>query len=103
MLTLTKPSFTFNGAAFIGEGNRYHDYNYYYSLDWSLDANSAVSGLFSVDLRVLPKTDIRLAQKTGVSGSKVEATRISTRRSISTGRRSPRSGIGRLSKRLRVR
>ena len=72
MLTLTKPAITFNAAAFIGEGNRYHDYNYYYSLDWSLDANSAMSGLFSADLRVLPKTDIRLSQKTGVSGSKVE-------------------------------
>jgi len=72
MLTLTKPTITFNAAAFIGEGNRYHDYNYYYSLDWSLDANSAMSGLFSADLRVLPKTEIRLSQKTGVSGSKVE-------------------------------
>jgi len=72
MLTLTKPAFTFNAAGFLGEGNRYHDYNYYYSLDWSLDANSALSGLFSADLRVVPKTDIRVAQKTGVSGSKVE-------------------------------
>lgn len=72
LMTLNWPLVTLNAAAFMGEGNRFHDYNYFYSLDSSLDANSAVSGLVSATLRLVPTLDVRIAQKAGYSGSKVE-------------------------------
>lgn len=59
-------------AAFLGEGNRFHDYDYFYSLDWSFDTNSAVTGLFSATVRPAPNVELRAAQKIGFTGSKVE-------------------------------
>jgi hypothetical protein len=72
MLTFSKPLVTFNAAAFIGEGNRFHDYDYFYSLDWSFDNNSAISGLLGADFHLAPALDLRFVQKAGTSGSKVE-------------------------------
>jgi hypothetical protein len=72
LLSFNWPAVTLNAAAFKGDGNRFHDYDYFYSLDHSFDTNSAVSGLVSADLRLAPGLDIRGAWKAGYSGSKVE-------------------------------
>jgi hypothetical protein len=72
MLTLRKSIVTFNLAAYLGEGNRFHDYDYFYSLDSSLDMNSSMSGLASATFQFTPGLEARIAQKSGFSGSKVE-------------------------------
>lgn len=56
----------------MGDGNRFHDYDYFYSLDVSFDTNSAITALVSADIRLAPQLELRLAQKAGFSGSKVE-------------------------------
>jgi hypothetical protein len=72
MLTL-RPSFaTVNLAAFLGNGNRFHDYDYFYHVDGSFDTNSAVTALASIDLRPADWFEVRFAQKSGFTGSKVE-------------------------------
>jgi hypothetical protein len=72
MMTLEKSFLTFNVAAFIGEGNRFRDYVYFYSLDSSFDMNSSMSGLASAVMRFGPSIDVRVSQKVGFTGSKVE-------------------------------
>jgi hypothetical protein len=72
MLAFDWPAVTLNAAAFIGDGNRFHDYDYFYSLDSSFDTNSAATGLVSVNVRLAPALDLRVGQKAGFSGSKVE-------------------------------
>ncbi len=59
-------------AAFLGDGNRFHDYDYYYSLDASLDTNSALTALVSGTVLPLPGCEVRAAYKWGYTGSKVE-------------------------------
>jgi hypothetical protein len=59
-------------AAFLGDGNRFHDYDYYYSMDASLDTNSALTALVSGKVFPLPGADVRAAYKWGYTGSKVE-------------------------------
>ena len=61
-----------HAAAFLGEGNRFHDYDYYYSLAASLDTNSALTGLVSGTIFPVPGADLRAAYKFGYTGSKVE-------------------------------
>ncbi len=61
-----------NLAGFLGDGNRFHDYDYYYSLDASLDTNSALTTLVSGRLFPLPGAEARAAYKWGYTGSKVE-------------------------------
>jgi hypothetical protein len=63
---------TFNAAAFLGDGNRFHDYDYFYSIDGSFDTNSAMTALVSGDLRLVKSLDVRIAQKAGYTGSRVE-------------------------------
>jgi hypothetical protein len=77
MLSLTRalagrPFVAAHVAAFIGDGNRFHDYNYYYSLDSSLDTNSAVTALASASILPVPGVEVRVAFKQGYTGSKVE-------------------------------
>jgi hypothetical protein len=72
MLMFNWPIVTLNAAAFIGDGNRFHDYDYFYSLDSSFDTNSAITSLASATFRFSPALDLRLAQKAGFTGSKVE-------------------------------
>jgi hypothetical protein len=72
MLAFNWPAVTLNAAAFIGDGNRFHDYDYFYSLDSTFDTNSAITSLASATFRLAPALDVRLAQKAGFSGSKVE-------------------------------
>lgn len=62
-----------HAAAFLGDGNRFHDYDYYYSLDASLDTNSALTALVSGSALPLPGGELRAAYKWGYTGSKVEA------------------------------
>ena len=61
-----------NVAAFLGEGNRFHDYDYYYWLDGSLDTNSALTALVSGKVFPLAGAELRAAYKWGYTGSKVE-------------------------------
>lgn len=63
---------TVNAGAVIGDGNRFHDYDYFYSLDGSLDTNSALTAMVSGDLHLAPPLDLRLALKEGKTGSRVE-------------------------------
>ena len=66
------PLFEGHLAAFLGDGNRFHDYDYYYSMDASLDTNSALTALVSGKVFPLPGADVRAAYKWGYTGSKVE-------------------------------
>ena len=72
MTTLRGKRADVNVAAFLGNGNRFRDYDYFYSLDGSLDSNWAVSGLVSGAFRPLDSLEVRLAYKFGYTGSKVE-------------------------------
>jgi hypothetical protein len=72
MLSLVRPIVAVSAAVFLGDGNRFHDYDYFYSLDASFDTNSAVTGLASATFTPLPALEIRAAQKVGFTGSKVE-------------------------------
>ncbi len=72
LLSLNWRIATVNAAAFIGDGNRFHDYDYFYSIDSSFDTNSAMTAMVSGDLRLTPSLDLRIAQKAGYTGSKVE-------------------------------
>ncbi len=67
-----RPLFEGALAAFLGDGNRFHDYDYYYSLDASLDTNSALTALVSGKVFPIPGADVRAAFKWGYTGSKVE-------------------------------
>ena len=72
MVTLAGPRAKLDAAAIIGDGNRFHDYDYFYFLDGSLDSNSALSGLVSLKLKPAEALDVRFAYKFGYTGSKVE-------------------------------
>lgn len=72
MLSFNWKIATFNAAAFLGDGNRFHDYDYFYFMDDSFDTNSAMTALVSGDLRLVKNLDVRLAQKAGYTGSRVE-------------------------------
>ena len=61
-----------HAAAFLGDGNRFRDYDYFYFLDGSLDANSALSALVSGRFRPVDSFEVRLAYQFGYTGSKVE-------------------------------
>lgn len=68
----TKPLFTTNLAGFLGEGNRWYDYDYFYFEDGSLDANSALTALVSGSFAPMDSLEFRAAYKKGYTGSKVE-------------------------------
>ena len=59
-------------AAVLGDGNRFHDYDYYYLIDGSMDSNSALTGLVSGSVRPIKTLEFRGAYKFGYTGSKVE-------------------------------
>ena len=59
-------------SAFLGEGNRHSDYDYFYFLDTDLDTNSALTGLVSGLFKPHPQVELRAAFKHGFTGSKVE-------------------------------
>ncbi len=67
-----RPLWEGSAGAVIGDGNRFHDYDYYYMLDGSLDTNSALTGFASGRVFQVPGVEFRAAYKWGYTGSKVE-------------------------------
>lgn len=65
-------SASFNAAAFLGDGNRFHDYNYFYSLSSDLETNSAFTTLVSGAFSDSERLEFRAAFKHGYTGSNVE-------------------------------
>jgi hypothetical protein len=61
-----------NLMSVLGEGNREKDYNWFYFVNTSLDANSAFTVVASVRARPHRILDVRAAYKRGFTGSKVE-------------------------------
>ena len=59
-------------AAFLGDGNKFRDYDYFYFQDGSLDSNSALTTLLSGRVKPFEGLDLRAAWKKGFIGSKVE-------------------------------
>jgi hypothetical protein len=70
----SRPLFSANLATFIGEGNRWFDYDYFFFEDTTLDANSAVTGLASASFSPSNTLEIRTAIKKGFTGSLVDRT-----------------------------
>lgn len=68
----TRPLVQATLSAFVGEGNRWFDYDYFYFEDGTLDANSALSALASVSFAPADTLEFRTAVKRGFTGSKVE-------------------------------
>ncbi|HAK55283.1 MAG: hypothetical protein QF463_15605 [Vicinamibacterales bacterium] len=63
---------TVSGAAFLGDGNKFRDYDYFYFQDGSFDSNSALTTLVSGRIEPLEGLDVRATWKKGFTGSKVE-------------------------------
>ena len=59
-------------AGFIGDGNKFKDYTYFYFIDGSLDSNSWPTMLLSGGVSPIKGLDFRVALKRGHTGSKVE-------------------------------
>jgi hypothetical protein len=68
-----RPLFSGNAAAYLGEGNRWWDYNYFYFEDASLDANLDLTMLVSGTLSPTKALEVRAAYQKGQTGSKVES------------------------------
>lgn len=60
--------------AVLGDGNRFHDYDYYYFMDNAYDTNSALTALVSGAVTPVKGLELRGAYKFGYTGSKVEST-----------------------------
>lgn len=67
-----RPLYTATAGAYVGGGNRYLDYNYYYFNDSSLDANSSPSYLAAGSFAPISQVEVRAAYQHGYTGSKVE-------------------------------
>ena len=67
-----RPIFSGNLAGFLGAGNRWWDYNYYYFEDGSLAANTDLTVLTSGTFSPVGALEIRTAYQKGTTGSKVE-------------------------------
>jgi hypothetical protein len=59
-------------SAFLGEGNRFWDYSYFYFEDRSLDANSALTMVASATLAPIEPLRVQASIRRGFTGSKVE-------------------------------
>ena len=59
-------------AGFLGDGNKFRDYDYFYFQDGSFDSNSALTTLLSGRVEPFENLDLRAAWKKGFTGSKVE-------------------------------
>jgi hypothetical protein len=59
-------------AGVIGDGNKYHDYDYFYGIEGSLDSNSWQTLVLSGTLAPVSQVELRGALKLGDTGSKVE-------------------------------
>jgi hypothetical protein len=67
-----KPLFSGNAGGYLGEGNRWWDYDYFYFEDGSLDSNSALGFLLSGSFSPDDRLEVRGAFKRNFTGSKVE-------------------------------
>lgn len=56
----------------LGDGNRQHDYDWFYFADPTLDTNSAMTFVATARLRPHPMVDAGVSYKRGFTGSKVE-------------------------------
>lgn len=63
---------TVTAAGFLGDGNKFRDYDYFYFQDGSLDSNSTLSTLLSARMEPFQDLDLRASWKKGHTGSKVE-------------------------------
>jgi hypothetical protein len=68
-----RPLFSGHAAAYLGEGNRWWDYNYFYFEDSSLDSNVSLTMLLSGTLSPTKALEVRAAYQRGKTGSKVES------------------------------
>ncbi|MBX4187875.1 MAG: hypothetical protein KW793_01935 [Candidatus Doudnabacteria bacterium] len=59
-------------AIVTGDGNKYHDYDYFYGIDGSLDSNSWQTVVLSASTEPINGLEFRGAYKRGDTGSKVE-------------------------------
>ncbi len=66
-----KPRYSAEVIVFAGD-TRYRDYNYFYFIDQSLDANSGLNSMVSATVVPVRGLEVRGAWKKGFSGSKVE-------------------------------
>lgn len=64
--------FEISAAAFLGDGNRFHDYDYFYGMNGSLDTNSGITLMLSASAEPIKGLSLRAAYKRGETGSKVE-------------------------------
>jgi hypothetical protein len=64
--------FTGSAAVVAGDGNKYHDYDYFYGIDGSQDSNSWQTVVLSATTEPVKGLDLRAAIKAGHTGSKVE-------------------------------
>lgn len=67
-----RPLLEGSAGAVLGDGNRFHDYDYYYLVQGSLDTNSALTAFVSGKVLPAPGAELRAAYKWGYTGSKVE-------------------------------
>lgn len=63
---------TVSVAGTAGDGNKFHDYNYFYGIDGSLDSNSWPTMILSGTFTPTAKLDLRATLKKGNTGSKIE-------------------------------
>ena len=68
----TRPLVSGNLAAFLGDGNRWFDYDYFYFEDDTLDANSALTAMASASFSPSDAIEVRASVKRGYTASKVE-------------------------------
>ena len=59
-------------AGVIGDGNKYHDYDYFYGIEGSLDSNSWPTMVLTGALAPASQLELRATLKKGDTGSKVE-------------------------------
>ena len=67
-----KPLFSGSLSGFLGDGNRWFDYDYFYFEDDTLDANSALTAMASASFSPSDAIEVRASVKRGYTGSKVE-------------------------------
>ncbi len=68
----TRPLLSANLAAFMGEGNRWYDYDFFFFEDLTLDANSAFTAMASASFAPTDAIELRTSVKRGFTGSKVD-------------------------------
>lgn len=68
----SRPLLSASLAAFMGEGNRWFDYDFFFFEDGTLDANSALTAMASAAFAPTERFEVRASLKKGFTGSKVD-------------------------------